>query len=131
MATESRNTRGRGTVARVAFAIADRSGNTCARNCLMAAEIETPLARRALPRRPMTMRAATLLGPRRFELEEVPRPEPRPGQLLVRLEGCGVCASNIPPWEGKPWFNYPMRPGALGHEGWGTVEAISDGVSDF
>jgi threonine dehydrogenase-like Zn-dependent dehydrogenase len=49
----------------------------------------------------------------------------------VRLEGCGICASNIPPWEGKPWFSYPMAPGALGHESWGRVEALGDDVTDF
>ena len=50
-------------------------------------------------------------------------PEPGPGEVRVRLEGCGVCASNLPPWEGEPWFTYPMEPGALGHEGWGVVDA--------
>ena len=63
------------------------------------------------------MRAAIIAEPRRAEIMDVPVPEPGANQLLVRLEGCGVCASNIPPWEGKPWFNYPMPPGALGHEG--------------
>jgi threonine dehydrogenase-like Zn-dependent dehydrogenase len=51
--------------------------------------------------------------------------------VLVRLEGCGVCASNIPPWQGKPWFNYPMAPGALGHESWGRVEAVGNEVTEF
>ncbi|MBD0275403.1 MAG: zinc-binding dehydrogenase, partial [Acetobacteraceae bacterium] len=56
---------------------------------------------------------------------------PLSGQLLVNVEGCGVCASNIPPWEGKPWFSYPMAPGALGHEAWGRVVAVGEGVSGF
>ena len=51
--------------------------------------------------------------------------------MLVHLEGCGVCASNLPPWEGQPWFTYPMPPGALGHEGWGCVAAVGDGVSGW
>jgi threonine dehydrogenase-like Zn-dependent dehydrogenase len=42
----------------------------------------------------------------------------------VRLEGCGVCASSLPLWEGRPWFRYPLEPGAPGHEGWG-VEVVS------
>ena len=77
------------------------------------------------------MQAAVVAQPRRIELQSVAVPQANANQLLVRLEGCGVCASNIPPWEGKPWFNYPMPPGALGHEGWGRVEAIGDQVSDF
>ena len=77
------------------------------------------------------MRAAVIAEPRRAEVRDVPAPEPAADQVLVRLEGCGVCASNIPPWEGKPWFNYPMSPGALGHESWGRVEAVGDGVKEF
>jgi 2-desacetyl-2-hydroxyethyl bacteriochlorophyllide A dehydrogenase len=77
------------------------------------------------------MSAAVISAPRGAELREVEVPSPGPNQLLVRLEGCGVCASNIPPWEGKPWFNYPMPPGALGHEGWGRIEASGDDVSGF
>jgi threonine dehydrogenase-like Zn-dependent dehydrogenase len=64
-----------------------------------------------------------------MEVREVPAPEPGPGQVRVRLEGCGVCASNIPPWEGREWFRYPMEPGALGHEGWGQIDALGSGVS--
>ena len=77
------------------------------------------------------MRAAVIAEPRRAEVHDVPAPEPAADQVLVRLEGCGVCASNIPPWEGKPWFNYPMSPGALGHESWGRVEAVGDHVEEF
>ena len=77
------------------------------------------------------MRAAVIAEPRRVEVRDVDTPEPAADQVLVRLEGCGVCASNIPPWEGKPWFNYPMPPGALGHESWGRVEAVGDGVKEF
>jgi NADPH:quinone reductase-like Zn-dependent oxidoreductase len=77
------------------------------------------------------MRAAVIAEPRRVEIQDVALPEPASDQLLVRLEGCGVCASNIPPWEGKPWFNYPMAPGALGHEAWGRVEAAGEQVTEF
>ena len=77
------------------------------------------------------MAAAVVAEPRRLEIREVPVPMPGAGQVLVRLEGCGVCASNLPPWEGKPWFNYPMEPGALGHEGWGRVAAVGAGVTEF
>ncbi len=74
------------------------------------------------------MRAAVVTAPEKLEVREVPLPEPGDGQVRVRLEGCGVCASNIPPWEGRPWFNYPMEPGALGHEGWGRIDAVGSGV---
>ena len=76
------------------------------------------------------MSAAVLRAPRRVELTTAaPVPEPGPGQVRVRLEGCGVCASNLGPWHGAEWFTYPFAPGALGHEGWGVVDALGDGVT--
>lgn len=74
------------------------------------------------------MRAAVLLGPRRVEVREVPRPDPGEHQVRVRLEGCGMCGSNLPPWQGREWFRYPFAPGAPGHEGWGVIEAVGRGV---
>src|SRR5204862_2095548 len=75
-----------------------------------------------------TMRAAVLTGPGEFRIDEVPLPEPGPGQIRIRLEGCGVCASNLTPWEGPEWMHFPTEPGALGHEGWGVVDAIGADV---
>jgi threonine dehydrogenase-like Zn-dependent dehydrogenase len=78
-----------------------------------------------------TMRAAVLTGPGKIDIEHVPLPEPGPGQVRVRLEGCGVCASNLTPWSGPEWMEFPSKPGDLGHEGWGVVEALGYGVQDL
>ncbi len=78
-----------------------------------------------------TMRAATIIGPGRVEIQNVPRPQPKDDEVRIQLEGCGVCASNLPPWEGRPWFNYPYEPGQLGHEGWGVIDKVGDHVSDL
>jgi threonine dehydrogenase-like Zn-dependent dehydrogenase len=75
------------------------------------------------------MRAAVLAAPGEPRIREVPLPEPAPGQVRVRLEGCGVCGSNLPVWEGRDWFRYPLAPGAPGHEAWGRVEALGRGVT--
>lgn len=88
----------------------------------------TPPAPRPGPPARGRMRAAILAGPRRLELAEVERPAPRAGEVLVRIEGCGVCGSNLVPWQGRPWFRYPFEPGAPGHEGWGRVAALGAGV---
>ena len=74
------------------------------------------------------MRAAVLTGAGKLKIDEVPLPEPGPGQVRIRLEGCGVCASNLTPWEGPEWMHFPTEPGALGHEGWGIVDAVGQGV---
>jgi threonine dehydrogenase-like Zn-dependent dehydrogenase len=77
------------------------------------------------------MRAAMLIGPGEIGTVRAERPAPGPGEILVRLEGCGVCASNVEPWAGQPWTTYPGEPGGLGHEGWGVVDALGKGAEDF
>src|SRR5215212_6715555 len=52
------------------------------------------------------MRAAALAAPGCFVIQDVPVPEPAPEEVRVRLEGCGVCGSNLAPFEGRPWFEY-------------------------
>jgi threonine dehydrogenase-like Zn-dependent dehydrogenase len=74
------------------------------------------------------MRAAVLAGPGELRVETVAVPEPGPGQVRLRLEGCGVCASNLEPWAGPEWMAFPTEPGSLGHEGWGRIDALGPGV---
>ncbi len=77
---------------------------------------------------PETTRAAVLAQPGRIEVGEIPLPDPGPTDVVVRLQGCGVCGSNLGPWKGAPWFDYPFPPGSPGHEGWGLVEVIGADV---
>jgi threonine dehydrogenase-like Zn-dependent dehydrogenase len=83
-------------------------------------ELATTVKRRPVAR----MRAAVLSGPGHCEVQEVSLPEPGPNQVRIRLDGCGVCGSNLPLWEGRDWIQYPFAPGAPGHEGWGVVDAV-------
>lgn len=81
-------------------------------------------------RGPTTLqRAAVLRSAGTIVLQRERVPEPGPGEVRVRLEGCGVCGSNLPVWEGRDWFSYPLEAGAPGHEGWGHVDAVGDGVT--
>ena len=78
------------------------------------------------------MRAAVITRPGTVRVEDVPRPEPGRGEVRIRLQGCGVCASNLTPWAGPDWMQFPTQPGALGHEGWGIIDAVGpevDGLS--
>ncbi|WEX10186.1 zinc-binding dehydrogenase [Chelativorans sp. AA-79] len=78
---------------------------------------------------PSTMQAVVVTGPGTIEVQDVPVPEPGDGQIRVRLTGCGVCASNLGPWSGPEWMTFPTAPGALGHEGWGVIDAVGPGVT--
>jgi 2-desacetyl-2-hydroxyethyl bacteriochlorophyllide A dehydrogenase len=55
-------------------------------------------------------------------------PEPGPGELLLKVAGCGVCASELEMWEGRSDVEYPRFPG---HEVSGTVERVGPGVTGF
>jgi threonine dehydrogenase-like Zn-dependent dehydrogenase len=80
-------------------------------------------------RRVDRVRSAVLVAARRAEVREVDLPRPAPHEVRVHLEGSGVCGSNLPVWEGREWFTYPLEPGAPGHEGWGTVDATGTAVT--
>ncbi|WP_235940069.1 Gfo/Idh/MocA family oxidoreductase [Salipiger sp. PrR007] len=72
--------------------------------------------------------AAQVIGPGQVRMVHKPLPWPDAGQVRVRLEGCGICASNLVPWSGPAWQSYPLAPGELGHEAWGWIDAVGIGV---
>lgn len=77
------------------------------------------------------VKAAVLKAPQKVSVEELKLPQPQQGEVRIKLEGSGVCASNIPVWEGRDWFEYPVTPGEPGHEGWGVVDAVGKGVENL
>lgn len=80
------------------------------------------------PELPSSMAAAVLAAPRQIEIHQVPLPELAAHEVLVQVEGCGVCGSNLPVWEGRPWFTYPLPPGKPGHEAWGRIVQLGSAV---
>ncbi|PPB49341.1 alcohol dehydrogenase [Arthrobacter pityocampae] len=72
--------------------------------------------------RPAPYAASTPLS-----LESVPVPEPRPGELLVRIARASLCHSDLSVINGSRIRPLPM---ALGHEATGVVEGVGDGVGD-
>ncbi len=80
---------------------------------------------------PRTMRAAVVTGAGQLRVDDVLLPQPGPGPVRMRLAGCGVCASNLGPWAGPEWMKFPTEPGGLGHEGWGEIDAVGDGVTSL
>lgn len=76
--------------------------------------------------RPVTMHVARLYHWGDVRLEEVAIPVPGPGELLVRIEACGVCGSDA-----LTWYVEQKAPTVLGHEPAAIVEDVGAGVTQF
>jgi propanol-preferring alcohol dehydrogenase len=63
-----------------------------------------------------------------LSIDEVPVPEVGPGQILVRIEACGVCHTDLHAVDGD-WPVKPSPPFIPGHEGVGSVAAVGSGVT--
>jgi L-iditol 2-dehydrogenase len=75
------------------------------------------------------MRALRLHGIRDARLEELPVPEPGPRDLLVRIEACGICPTDVRKYQiGVNDGSYPFNPG---HEWVGRVEALGSSVENW
>jgi L-iditol 2-dehydrogenase len=76
-----------------------------------------------------SMQVARLHGIRDMRVERIPVPVPAAGELLIRIEACGVCATDARKYEvGVNDGHYPFNPG---HEWVGRVAALGAGVSGW
>jgi threonine dehydrogenase-like Zn-dependent dehydrogenase len=74
------------------------------------------------------MRAAVFVGKGKIRLEEVPRPEPGPGEALLRITLTTICGTDVHILKGE----YPVKPGlVVGHEPVGRIEALGVGVTGY
>ena len=64
-----------------------------------------------------------------LEIAEAPVPIASPGEVLIRVEACGICGSDVHGYDGSSGRRIP--PIVMGHEAAGTVAAIGDGVRDY
>ena len=69
------------------------------------------------------MRVATYYSNRDVRLEEMPIPEIGAGEVLMQVEACGICGSDL-----LEWYRAHKAPLVLGHEVAGVVTALGDGV---
>lgn len=76
------------------------------------------------------MRVAVQVGDENIEIREMDLPDLEPGEVLVRMEGCGLCGSDLESYRGKiveaGLAQYPHVPG---HEPVGRIERIDDDVA--
>jgi threonine dehydrogenase-like Zn-dependent dehydrogenase len=75
-----------------------------------------------------TMRAARLHGIGDLRVETLPRPRPEAGELLVRVEACGVCPTDVRKYAIGTRDGYPLNPG---HEWVGVVEEVGPAVTGW
>lgn len=74
-----------------------------------------------------TMRRVSVTAPGRIQLDEVPIPEPEPGELLIRTSTAGICGSDLHALHGQhPFMSFPFYPG---HEIVGVVAALGSDVT--
>ncbi len=73
------------------------------------------------------MKAAVYRGKSQVVVEEIARPEIGPGEILVRVESCGICHTDLKKIE----YDLLTPPRIYGHETAGVVAAIGDGVTKF
>lgn len=76
---------------------------------------------------PVTMHAAVYRGSGLIGVEEVPTPEIGPGEILLRVEACGICNTDLKKIE----YNLLTPPRIFGHETAGVVAAVGSGVTKF
>ena len=74
----------------------------------------------------MMMRVAVYYNNRDVRLEERPIPQIGPGELLVKVEACGLCGGDT-----MEWYLLHKAPIILGHEPTGTVVEVGKGVKKF
>jgi L-iditol 2-dehydrogenase len=73
-----------------------------------------------------TMRVAMWYQNRDVRVDEIPVPEIGAGELLVRVEACGICGSDV-----MEWYRRDRAPLVLGHEIGGQVVAVGEGVEAY
>ncbi|MFJ1649468.1 L-idonate 5-dehydrogenase [Streptomyces sp. NPDC088258] len=78
------------------------------------------------------MKAVVVHGPRDLRIDERPRPEPGPGEVLVAMEWGGICGSDVAYWKhgasGTAALRHPL---VLGHEVAGRIAEIGPAVYDL
>lgn len=75
------------------------------------------------------MKALLLSEYNRLEITDVPMPRPGPGEVLVRVEACGICGSDVHGYDGSSGRRIP--PLVMGHEAAGTIAAVGAGVTEL
>ena len=72
------------------------------------------------------MKAALLVAPGRIVVDDIPEPPTGPGEVAIAVGGVGLCGSDASVFSGA--WPTPTSPWVMGHEAFGTISAVGDGV---
>lgn len=96
-------------------------------------EEDTLVRERVLQEKPSTrmIRSFKITAPHTIEVVEKELPEPGMQEIRVKMEGCGISASNLAAWQGRPSFQGPFHSGMFGCEGYGIVDKVGKNVKQI
>ncbi len=77
------------------------------------------------------MKAAVFYGNRDLRIEEIAKPTPRAGEVLVKVMACGICGTDVHIFHGDEGAAATPVGTVLGHEFSGIIEAVGEGVTAF
>jgi L-iditol 2-dehydrogenase len=77
------------------------------------------------------MLGAVLLGPERIEIQQVPVPQPDPGEFLLSVEAATTCGTDVKVYRRGGHPRMLRVPTLFGHEMTGRVAAVGPGVKEF
>lgn len=84
------------------------------------------------------MKAIVSYSPHDYRYEDYPKPEAGPGEIVLKVKGCGICAGDVKAFHGgiRIWGTssenrYIEAPCIGGHEFYGEVAELGEGVKDY
>ena len=75
------------------------------------------------------MKAAVFYGKEDLRIEDLPIPEPKKGEVLIKVKACGICGTDVHIYHGDEGAAATPAGTVLGHEFSGIVEKVGEGVT--
>ena len=75
---------------------------------------------------PEKAKVAVLTGAKKIEIRELKIPQINDDEVLVKVEGCGICGTDVHEYKGDPFGYIPVQ---LGHEGTGVIVKLGKNVT--
>ena len=74
------------------------------------------------------MKAIQYTAPRQFAVVDLPKPEPGPHQVVIRVKACGICKTDLTIHDGSFLAKFPL---VNGHEFAGVIDSVGSAVTEW